>query len=68
MTRYAESVDDIAMYTFKDALKADGHMAYKGDIYCGMKRLPIIPCCYNYVPFERSFILFLLTYYLRVIL
>ena len=31
---------DIAMYTFKDALKADGHVAYKGDIYCGMKRLP----------------------------
>lgn len=33
--------NDIAMYTFADALKADEHIAYKGDIYCGMKHLPL---------------------------
>ena len=31
----------IAMYTFKDVLKADKHIANKGDIYCGSKKLPL---------------------------
>ena len=32
---------DCVMYTFEDALKADKHIAYRGDIYCGMKQIPL---------------------------
>lgn len=38
---------DIVMYTFADAIKADKHIAFKGDIYCGLKNLSLSDATIN---------------------